>query len=81
MCSWWALNPWKEGGQQVDLKKLTPGEITTAVSGVVLLIVSFFTWYSVDVLNITVANRGGWSGPAASGRSSRFSSESSWPRM
>jgi hypothetical protein len=36
----------------LDLKKLTPGETTTAVSGVVLLIFSFFHWYSVDLATV-----------------------------
>jgi hypothetical protein len=68
MCSWWALNPWKEGGQQVDLKKLTPGEMTTAISGVVLLVFSFFHWYSVSI-DIgpyhASASRNGWQSPGA----------------
>jgi hypothetical protein len=53
----------------LDLKKLTPGEITTAVSGVLLLIFSIFHWYGIDakVAGQTVAsfNRNGWQGPNA----------------
>src|SRR3954463_12560692 len=59
----WAPEPRRGWGNNVDLKKLTPGEMTTAISGVLLLIFSFFTWYSVDALNITLASHGGWSGP------------------
>jgi hypothetical protein len=53
----------------LDLKKLTPGEMTTAVSGVLLLVFSFFHWYGLDakVAGHTVAsfNRNGWQGPNA----------------
>jgi hypothetical protein len=48
----------------VDLKKLTPGEITTAVSGVVLLIFSFFPWYGIDIGPYDF-NRNGWQSPKA----------------
>jgi hypothetical protein len=51
----------------LDLKKLTPGEITIAVSGVVLLIFSFFKWYdfSISVLGHSVgASYNGWDDPA-----------------
>ena len=47
----------------MDLKKLTPGEMVIAVSGVVLLIFSFFKWYSIEfsILGQTVgASRNGW---------------------
>lgn len=49
----------------MDLKKLTPGEITTAVSGVVLLIFSFFKWYSVDLGPFGSVSRNGWQSPSA----------------
>jgi hypothetical protein len=49
----------------VDLKKLTPGEITTAVSGVALLIFSFFHWYSVDLGPFGTFSRNGWQSPGA----------------
>jgi hypothetical protein len=49
----------------LDLKKLTPGEITTAVSGVALLIFSFFHWYSVDLGPFGTFSRNGWQSPGA----------------
>ena len=52
----------------MDLKKLTPGEITTAVSGVLLLVFSFFHWYSVDYDFGPVSgsiSRNGWQSPGA----------------
>jgi hypothetical protein len=52
----------------VDLKKLTPGEITTAISGVVLLVFSFFHWYSVsyDIGPYSGSvSRNGWQSPGA----------------
>ena len=52
----------------MDLKKLTPGEMVIAISGVVLLIFSFFKWYSIEftLLGQTVgASRNGWEGPSA----------------
>lgn len=49
----------------MDLKKLTPGEIVTAVSGVLLLVISFFKWYAVDIAGIDLASRTGWGGPGA----------------
>jgi hypothetical protein len=49
----------------VDLKKLTPGEITTAVSGVLLLVFSFFHWYSVDLGPFGSVSRNGWQSPDA----------------
>jgi len=52
----------------LDLKKLTPGEITTAISGVLLLVFSFFHWYSVsvDVGSFHAsASRNGWQSPGA----------------
>jgi hypothetical protein len=52
----------------VDLKKLTPGEITTAASGVLLLVFSFFHWYSVsyDFGQISGSvSRNGWQSPGA----------------
>lgn len=36
----------------MDLKKLTPGEVLTAVCGILLLIVSFFPWYGTDDISI-----------------------------
>jgi hypothetical protein len=48
----------------VDLKKLTPGEITTAVSGVLLLVFSFFHWYSVDIGPFSFS-RNGWQSPGS----------------
>jgi hypothetical protein len=68
MCSGVGTRPWKEGGFQVDLKKLTPGEITTAVSGIVLLVFSFFHWYSVSYSFGPVSgsvSRNGWQSPGA----------------
>jgi hypothetical protein len=52
-----------ESEQILDLKKLTPGEITTAVSGVVLLVFSFFHWYSVDLGPFGTYSRNGWQSP------------------
>jgi hypothetical protein len=49
----------------VDLKKLTPGEILTAVCGVLLLIVSFFAWYGIDLGSFGEFNRNGWQEPDA----------------
>ena len=49
----------------MDLKKLTPGEITTAVSGVLLLVFSFFHWYSVDFGPFGTVSRNGWQSPGA----------------
>jgi len=53
---------------QLDLKKLSTGEWVTAVSGVVLLVASFFHWYSVSV-DIgpfhASASRNGWQSPGA----------------
>ena len=49
----------------MDLKKLTPGEITTAVSGVLLLVFSFFHWYSVDLGPFGTYSRNGWQSPDA----------------
>jgi hypothetical protein len=53
----------------VDLKKLTPGEMTIAISGVVLLIFSFFKWYGIDVsiagTTIVSVSRNGWESPDA----------------
>jgi hypothetical protein len=49
----------------VDLKKLTPGEVTTAVSGVLLLVFSFFHWYSVDLGPFGSVSRNGWQSPDA----------------
>ena len=46
----------------MDLKKLTPGEMTTAISGVLLLVFSFFHWYGIDV-GLASFNRNGWQGP------------------
>jgi hypothetical protein len=49
----------------VDLKKLTPGEVLTAVCGVLLLIVSFFAWYGIDLGGFGEFNRNGWQEPDA----------------
>jgi hypothetical protein len=52
----------------LDLKKLTLGEIITAVSGVLLLVFSFFHWYSVDVNFGPISgsfSRNGWQSPGA----------------
>jgi hypothetical protein len=49
----------------LDLKKLTPGEITTAASGVLLLVFSFFHWYSVDLGPFGTFSRNGWQSPGA----------------
>ena len=49
----------------MDLKKLTPGEITTVASGVLLLIFSFFHWYSVDLGPFGSVSRNGWQSPDA----------------
>ena len=49
----------------MDLKKLTPGEIVTAVSGVLLLIFSFFHWYSVDLGPFGTYSCNGWQSPGA----------------
>jgi hypothetical protein len=53
-------------GTLVDLQKLTPGEITTAVSGVLLLVFSFFKWFGVSIGGIDFdVNRTGWQSPGA----------------
>ena len=53
----------------MDLKKLTPGEMVIAISGVVLLIFSFFKWYGVEFKiagqTIASASRNGWESPDA----------------
>ncbi len=53
----------------MDLKKLTPGEMTIGISGVVLLIFSFFKWYGVEFKiagqTIASASRNGWQSPDA----------------
>jgi hypothetical protein len=49
----------------LDLKKLTPGEMVTAVSGILLLVVSFFHWYSVDLGPFGTFSRNGWQSPDA----------------
>jgi hypothetical protein len=49
----------------VDLKKLSPGEITTAVSGVLLLIFSFFTWYGYDFGPLGSISQNAWQRPGA----------------
>jgi hypothetical protein len=48
----------------LDLKKLSPGEMTTAISGVLLLVFSFFAWFGVDYLGGTFT-RNGWQAPKA----------------
>lgn len=51
----------------MDLKKLTPGEIVIAVSGIVLLIFSFFDWYKIEFKiagqTIAAASENGWGSP------------------
>jgi hypothetical protein len=49
----------------MDLKKLAPGEILTAICGVLLLIVSFFPWYGIDLGPLGDFNRNGWQEPDA----------------
>jgi hypothetical protein len=49
----------------MDLKKLSTGEWVTAASGIVLLIVSFFHWYSVDLGTFGTFSRNGWQSPGA----------------
>ncbi len=49
----------------MDLKKLTPGEMVTAVCGVLLLIVSFFPWYGVDLGPFGSYNYSAWKQPDA----------------
>ncbi|MCJ7672845.1 MAG: hypothetical protein MUP67_12500 [Acidimicrobiia bacterium] len=59
----------------MDLKKLTPGEMVISVSGIVLLIFSFFKWYgggggSVDVgggnsIDVGSFSFNGWQAPSA----------------
>ena len=46
----------------MDLKKLTPGEMTTGVSGVLLLVFSFFAWFGVDT-PVGDFTRNGWQAP------------------
>lgn len=48
----------------MDLKKLSPGEMTTAVAGVLLLVFSFFPWFGIDT-GIGDFNRNGWQSPKA----------------
>lgn len=51
----------------MDLKKLTPGEMAIAISGVLLLIFSFFDWYKVEFKiggqTIASASENGWGSP------------------
>ena len=53
----------------MDLKKLTPGEMIIGVSGVLLLIFSFFKWYGITVLSGTpfedTVGYNGWQRPSA----------------
>ena len=49
----------------MDLKKLTPGEITTAVSGILLLVFSFFTWYGFDLGPFGDVSQNAWQRPGA----------------
>jgi hypothetical protein len=53
----------------LDLKKLTPGEMVIAISGVVLLIFSFFKWYGVEIKiagqTLASVSRNGWESPDA----------------
>jgi hypothetical protein len=53
----------------LDLKKLTTGEIIIAVSGIALLIFSFFKWYGVDFevqgVDLGSFSRNGWQAPSA----------------
>jgi hypothetical protein len=58
----------------MDLKKLTPGEMIIGVSGVLLLIFSFFTWYGVGGGSVQIGTQSididgvsfnGWQRPSA----------------
>jgi hypothetical protein len=53
----------------MDLKKLTPGEMIIGVSGILLLIFSFFKWYGITVLSGTpfedTVGYNGWQRPSA----------------
>ena len=49
----------------MDLKKLTPGEITTAVSGILLLVFSFFTWCGFDLGPFGDVSQNAWQRPGA----------------
>ena len=53
----------------MGLKKLTPGEMIISVSGILLLVFSFFNWYGVTIgegtpSEISVGNNG-WQSPSA----------------
>jgi hypothetical protein len=56
----------------MDLKKLTPGEMVIGVSGILLLIFSFFKWYGAsgqaadiaDALGVRSSSNG-WQSPSA----------------
>jgi len=49
----------------LDLKKLSTGEWVTVASGIVLLIFSFFHWYSVDLGPLGTFGRNAWQSPGA----------------
>lgn len=53
----------------MDLKKLTPGEMLITISGIVLLIFSFFKWYGVEFKiagqTLVSVSRNGWESPDA----------------
>lgn len=50
----------------MDLKKLSPGEWVTAVAGVLLVVFSFFKWYSIDFGGpFGEFSRNGWQAPDA----------------
>ncbi|MEI8000377.1 MAG: hypothetical protein WCI50_03405 [Actinomycetes bacterium] len=50
-------------------KKLTPGELVITISGVVLLIFSFFNWYGVSIgiggTTLVSVGNNGWSAPSS----------------
>ena len=50
----------------MDLKKLTIGEMVTAISGVLLLVFSFFKWFGVSIGGFDIdVSRSGWQSPGA----------------
>ena len=59
----------RDGGSSLDLKKLTLGEMVIAISGIALLIFSFFKWYGVDFevqgVDLGSFSRNGWQAPSA----------------
>ena len=45
---------------EMDLKKLSRGELIVAASGILLLIFSFFDWFSLKVGGVKVAGANAW---------------------